>query len=263
MDQRKLRRGRSHPDSGWMGSSRTGGQVRESFEHHLEAIHWGCHLAKAEGEELVIHAVSWSDRGGPLATREGPESWRHARWADRMSLRGARRRGPPYICIQAGPATLGERGAALTKEGFMRRALVFVAALAVGGATPGSSTALSPTISSHQIGPRERPVISFTADRRTGGNFSCYEDRHLELPAREAVVRRAESLSGVLSSFPPGVGGGEAEALDMGKWCTGRWRGRIFLDHRVGCGATLSDDPDSICTSGTLVAGVFWFRVAG
>ena len=31
----------------------------QSFESHLEAINWACHLAKAEGEELVIHAVNW------------------------------------------------------------------------------------------------------------------------------------------------------------------------------------------------------------
>jgi len=46
---------------GWVVQTR--GQIRESFESHLEAINWGCHLAKAEGEELVIHAVSWSGRG--------------------------------------------------------------------------------------------------------------------------------------------------------------------------------------------------------
>ena len=48
---------------GWVVQTR--GQVRESFEGYLEAIHWGCHLAKAEGEELVIHAVSWSARDSP------------------------------------------------------------------------------------------------------------------------------------------------------------------------------------------------------
>lgn len=48
---------------GW--TVRTRGQVRESFESHLDAIHWACHLAKAEGEELVVHAVNWSDRGTP------------------------------------------------------------------------------------------------------------------------------------------------------------------------------------------------------
>ena len=45
---------------GWV--VRTRGEVRESFESHLDAIHWACHLAIAEGEELVVHAVNWSDR---------------------------------------------------------------------------------------------------------------------------------------------------------------------------------------------------------
>jgi hypothetical protein len=45
---------------GWVVQTR--GQVRETFESHLEAIHWACHLAMAEGEELVIHAVDWTDR---------------------------------------------------------------------------------------------------------------------------------------------------------------------------------------------------------
>jgi hypothetical protein len=45
---------------GWV--VRTRAEVRESFESHLEAIHWACHLAIAEGEELVVHAVNWSDR---------------------------------------------------------------------------------------------------------------------------------------------------------------------------------------------------------
>ena len=45
---------------GWVVRSR--GQVRETFESHLDAIHAACHLAKAVGEELVIHAVNWSDR---------------------------------------------------------------------------------------------------------------------------------------------------------------------------------------------------------
>jgi Uncharacterized protein conserved in bacteria (DUF2188) len=45
---------------GWVVRSR--GQDRETFESHLDAIHWACHLAQAVGEELVIHAVSWSDR---------------------------------------------------------------------------------------------------------------------------------------------------------------------------------------------------------
>jgi hypothetical protein len=44
---------------------RTRGQVRESFESHLDAINWACHLAKAEGEELVVHAVDWSDCDTP------------------------------------------------------------------------------------------------------------------------------------------------------------------------------------------------------
>jgi hypothetical protein len=48
---------------GWI--VRTRGQVRENFESHLDAIHWACHLAKAEGVELVIHAVNWSDRDTP------------------------------------------------------------------------------------------------------------------------------------------------------------------------------------------------------
>jgi hypothetical protein len=46
---------------GWV--VQTHGQVRETFETHLDAINWACHLAKAKGEELVIHAVNWSDRG--------------------------------------------------------------------------------------------------------------------------------------------------------------------------------------------------------
>ena len=48
---------------GWV--VRTRGQVRETFESHLDAIRWACHLAKAEGEELVIHAVKWSDHDAP------------------------------------------------------------------------------------------------------------------------------------------------------------------------------------------------------
>jgi hypothetical protein len=48
---------------GWV--VRVRGQVRETFESHLDAINWACHLAKAEGEELVIHAVRWSDRDRP------------------------------------------------------------------------------------------------------------------------------------------------------------------------------------------------------
>jgi hypothetical protein len=48
---------------GWV--VRTRGQVRESFESHLDAINWACHLAKAEGEELVVHAVNWSGRDTP------------------------------------------------------------------------------------------------------------------------------------------------------------------------------------------------------
>jgi hypothetical protein len=45
---------------GWVVQTR--GQVRETFQGHLDAINWACHLAKAEGEELVIHAVNWLDR---------------------------------------------------------------------------------------------------------------------------------------------------------------------------------------------------------
>jgi hypothetical protein len=48
---------------GW--DFRARGQVRESFESHLDAINWACHLAKAEGEELVVHAVDWSDCDTP------------------------------------------------------------------------------------------------------------------------------------------------------------------------------------------------------
>jgi hypothetical protein len=48
---------------GWVVQTR--GEVRESFKSHLDAINWGCHLAKAEGVELVIHAVNWSERGTP------------------------------------------------------------------------------------------------------------------------------------------------------------------------------------------------------
>jgi hypothetical protein len=48
---------------GWVVRAR--GQVRESFESHLDAIHRACQLAKSEGEELVIHAVNWSDRDTP------------------------------------------------------------------------------------------------------------------------------------------------------------------------------------------------------
>jgi hypothetical protein len=45
---------------GWVVHTR--GQVRETFQGHLDAINWACHLAKAEGAELVIHAVNWLDR---------------------------------------------------------------------------------------------------------------------------------------------------------------------------------------------------------
>jgi hypothetical protein len=48
---------------GWVVQTR--GQVRESFDSHLDAINWACHLAKAEGEELVVHAVNWTERGTP------------------------------------------------------------------------------------------------------------------------------------------------------------------------------------------------------
>jgi len=48
---------------GWVVQTR--GQVRESFDSHLDAINWACHLAKAEGEELVIHAATWTERGTP------------------------------------------------------------------------------------------------------------------------------------------------------------------------------------------------------
>ena len=48
---------------GWVVGTR--GQVRETFESHLDAIRWACRLAKAEGEELVIHAVNWSDHDTP------------------------------------------------------------------------------------------------------------------------------------------------------------------------------------------------------
>ena len=49
--------------NGWVVQTR--GQVRESFESHLDAINWACHLAKAEGEELLIHTVNWSERDTP------------------------------------------------------------------------------------------------------------------------------------------------------------------------------------------------------
>jgi hypothetical protein len=45
---------------GWV--VRTRGQIRETFEDHLQAINWACHLARAEGEELVVHAVDWPER---------------------------------------------------------------------------------------------------------------------------------------------------------------------------------------------------------
>jgi hypothetical protein len=48
---------------GWVVQTR--GQVRESFDSHLDAINCACHLAKAEGEELVVHAVNWTERGTP------------------------------------------------------------------------------------------------------------------------------------------------------------------------------------------------------
>ena len=48
---------------GWVVQTR--GQVRETFQGHLDAINWACHLAKAEGEELVVHAVDWSDCDTP------------------------------------------------------------------------------------------------------------------------------------------------------------------------------------------------------
>ena len=56
---------------GW--DVRTRGQVRESFESHLDAINWACHLAKAEGEELVIHAVNWLDRDTPAIRRRNQD----------------------------------------------------------------------------------------------------------------------------------------------------------------------------------------------
>ena len=59
MDQRNSLRIDVIPTrDGWVVQTR--GQVRESFESHLDAINWACHLAKAEGAELVVHAVNWS-----------------------------------------------------------------------------------------------------------------------------------------------------------------------------------------------------------
>jgi hypothetical protein len=131
-----------------------------------------------------------------------------------------------------------------------------VAVLAVGTVIPASSSALSPSVSSKLIGPRERPVISFTAERRVAGD-DWYEVHVRAVRPKEGC----EFYEEVAISY---VFAGQAIAVsprpwDTGKWCLGRWRGRIYLVHRESCKEGFDDT--SFCVNYSNPVGRFWFRV--
>jgi hypothetical protein len=143
----------------------------------------------------------------------------------------------------------------LTKEVPVRTTLVFVALAVSCGALASSASALGPTVSSHQIGARERPVISFTAGRRVAGN-SWYEI-HLAVAHEQSRCEIYEELV-VSYTFPGERVRVRPKPWDAGRWCPGRWRGRIYLFRRRSC--RQGGDDGTFCQSRVLF-GSFWFRV--
>jgi hypothetical protein len=139
----------------------------------------------------------------------------------------------------------------------MQRVLVAVVALAIGGAGPSSAAALSPIVSSHQIAPRERPVISFTAERRVAGNL--WYEVHLRAIRRRDGCEFYEEIA-ITYAFPGQWVTVRPKPWDTGRWCPGRWRGRIYLVHRESCDEP-SDDDSGVCFGYSESVGRFWFRV--
>jgi hypothetical protein len=140
----------------------------------------------------------------------------------------------------------------------MRRTLFAAVALAVGCVVPTSASALTPSVSSHTIGPRERPVISFVADRRTAGNFWYEVHVRAVRPSDGCEIYEEVTVS---YTFPGQMIAVKLKPWETGRWCKGRWRGRVFLAHSASCNEGV-DEYQGGCFVYAPPAGRFWFRVA-
>lgn len=136
----------------------------------------------------------------------------------------------------------------------LRRSLtVALAAVPVGavGARAATPVTVSPVVS-----PRSPVAVTFTTDRDVTGN-----DWYL-VEAR-AARKRPDCEYHEAVQVGPAVAGTRVTVrlrpYDRGRWCAGRYRGRVLVERRTSC-----DEPDTdeaICSDEGRITGRFTFDV--